>query len=313
MEKEPRQEGVMDEVAATGVGAIAEEERHGHLEKEMEKDIGKPSTVNGIKQTSDNINDDATVPSTKEAPQFTTPVDEDANPSPAGDRPAAFKSTFAEVLFVLSATMAVAMTSFLTGGLSVVTSKIGEDLAMNSSQITWINASSSLVAGSFLLFFGRLADLFGRKTMFVGSLFLFAVFALAAGFAKTGLTFDILNGVMGLWSASAVPPAIGSLGATYVRPSKRKNYAFACFSAGNPLGFVFGSVFCGIATKILGWRAFLFLLAIIYLLFTIIAFFTVPNDTDKKEPLNWETIKDFDILGTILTVAGIGMLSAALR
>ena len=81
--------------------------------------------------------------------------------------------------------------------------------------------------------------------MFVGSLFLFAVFALAAGFAKTPISLDVLTGIMGLFSASAVPPASGILGAAYERPSKRKNAAFACFSAGNPLGYVFGTIFGG--------------------------------------------------------------------
>lgn len=62
-------------------------------------------------------------------------------------------------------------------------------------RITWIIASSSLSCGAFLLFFGRFTDLFGRKTQFVASLFLFAVLSLAAGFAKNGVTLDAINGV----------------------------------------------------------------------------------------------------------------------
>lgn len=143
-------------------------------------------------------------------------------------------------------------------------------------------------------------------------MFLFAVFALATGFSKTPLTLDILNGVMGLVTASAIPAAQGILGVIYERPSKRKNKAFACFSAGNPLGFVFGTIFSGIATSIFNWRASFFLLAIIYLLFGLIAIWTVPKDFTVKEPLTWETIKRFDLVGTILTVAGIGMFCAAL-
>lgn len=61
---------------------------------------------------------------------------------------------------------------------------------------------------------------------------------------------DIFGGLLGLWSAAAVPPAVGILGAAYVVPSKRKNYAFACFSAGNPIGFVMGCIFSGIAAKL---------------------------------------------------------------
>lgn len=98
----------------------------------------------------------------------------------------------------------------------------------------------------------------------------------------------------------------------YEKPSKRKNAAFACFSAGNPLGFVFGTIFGGIASSLFGWRAGYWLLAIIFIVFTGIAIFSVPKDFTDKTPFNWGTIKRFDFLGTVLTVSGIGMFSAGL-
>ena len=67
---------------------------------------------------------------------------------------------------------------------------------------------------------------------------LYCVFAVAAGFAKDPLTLDVLNGVIGLMCASAVPPAQGMLGVIYDKPSKRKNAAFACFSAGELVMFL---------------------------------------------------------------------------
>ncbi|GMG31426.1 unnamed protein product [Aspergillus oryzae var. brunneus] len=141
----------------------------------------------------------------------------------------------------------------------------------------------------------------------------FAVFALAAGFSKTPMQVDILNGVMGLMSASSVPPAQGMLANIYEKPSKRKNRVFACFSAGNPLGFVFGSIFSGIATQLFNWRASFFLLAIIYVVIVAIALFTVPVDNTPTEKISMEAVKRFDVVGTILTIAGIGLFSAALR
>jgi len=62
---------------------------------------------------------------------------------PSNGRPACFRSTVQELLFVLTATMAVSMTSFLAGVTMVITSSIGDDLHMNSAEITWISASSS--------------------------------------------------------------------------------------------------------------------------------------------------------------------------
>ncbi|EME48032.1 hypothetical protein DOTSEDRAFT_69834 [Dothistroma septosporum NZE10] len=227
-------------------------------------------------------------------------------------RPACFKNTAQEILFVLTATMAIGMTSILAGSVTVTSSFVGRSLMMSTAQITWISSASALSSGAFLLFFGRVADMFGRKMMFVGSLFLFSVFCLVAGFSQEAITIDVLNGVLGVFSASAVPPAVGLLGVIYEKPSSRKNAAFACFSAGNPLGFVFGTIFGGVATDLFGWRAAFWLLAIIFLAFTGIAVVTVPKDFTAKEPLTWETVKRFDVLGTALNIGGIGMFSAAL-
>ena len=148
--------------------------------------------------------------------------------------------------------------------------------------------------------------------MFIGSMFLFAVFCLGAGFSKNGVTLDIMCGILGIFSASAVPSAQGMLGTIYDKPSQRKNKAFGCFSAGNPLGFVFGIIFSGLATQLFSWRAAFWLLAIVYLVISILAAIFVPSDHAVKVPWNSETMKRLDLPGTAMTILGIGMFCAAL-
>lgn len=60
-----------------------------------------------------------------------------------GARPACFKSTFQEVLFVFTATMAIGIASMTAGSVTVITSFVGRDLNMSTPEITWIAASSS--------------------------------------------------------------------------------------------------------------------------------------------------------------------------
>ncbi|KAM0800480.1 major facilitator superfamily domain-containing protein [Usnea florida] len=224
-------------------------------------------------------------------------------PSTLNARPAIFRSTAQEILFIFTATMSVAMPSFLQGSTLVVSSFIKKDLNMTTSHLT---------CGSFLLFFGKVADIFGRRGIWLTSLFLFAIFALATGFSRDALTLDVLNGVMGLTSASTIPSAQGILGNIYDKPSKRKNYAFACFTSGNHLGFVFSAIFSGIATQFFGWSASFWLLAIIYLVVAIVACFTVPIDDSEKLPLSVESLKQFDIVGAALTIGGIGLFAAGI-
>lgn len=185
--------------------------------------------------------------------------------------------------------------------------------AFYQGQFSLTNSACRLTAGSLLLFFGSVADLFGRKFMFIGSMFLFSVFSLGAGFSQNGMTIDILCGVLGIFSASAVPPAQGMLGVIYEKPSQRKNRVFGCYSAGNPMGFIFGTILAGLFTQVFSWRAGFFLMAILYFCISIIAVFTVPKDTSAKQTLNAETMKKLDLPGTAMTIFGIGMFCAALR
>ena len=232
---------------------------------------------------------------------------------PYGSRPVCFSSTLQECLFVLTTTMAIGQTSIFTGAAICITSRIGESLNMTAAEVTWISAAQSLAAGCFLLFFGRVADLFGRRQMFLWSMASFSACLLIIGFAQDAYYMDIFCGLSGVCSAAAVPPAIGTLGAVYSKPSRRKNRAFACFSAGNPLGFVLGAFVAGIVMLVSTWRAVFWVLCVIYVIFTMIAWWTIPKDHGQvKGKFDKETLAKFDFLGAFLAVVGIAMFTGTL-
>ncbi|KAK7754053.1 hypothetical protein SLS62_003899 [Diatrype stigma] len=247
-----------------------------------------------------------------------------------GDRPACFANTLQEVSFVFMATVATATTSFLGGTAQIITVAVSQDLGMTQGQVAWITASTSLVAGAFQLPLGQLADLLGRKLLFVSGLGLFSACALLVAFARDPFWLLCVCGALGLFSAMVVPPAIGILGAAYARPSRRKNVAFSAFSSGNPLGFAFGTILCGVAVSLSSWRAAFVLLCIIWAVFTVIAVWAVPGAVESfggggsgsnshtaappqppfRERLG--ALRHFDYVGTVLTVFGTGMLTAGL-
>jgi MFS family permease len=140
----------------------------------------------------------------------------------------------------------------------------------------------------------------------------FALSSLIAGFSSNAMYMDVFGGLLGLWSAAAVPPAVGILGAAYGPPSKRKNRAFACFSAGNPVGFVMGSIFSGVAAHLFNWRASFWLLAIIYLVFFVAALWTVPRTQPEVEKFTLGALKRFDMFGILLSMAGIALFCSSL-
>ncbi|KAK3687372.1 major facilitator superfamily-domain-containing protein [Podospora appendiculata] len=236
---------------------------------------------------------------------------------PFGERPVCFKDTFREVAFVFQATNAIATSSFLQGASAIITVSIGRDLGMTQGEITWITASMALTSGAFQLGIGQLADLLGRRLILIVGLGSFSLFVLLVAFAQNPFWMDVVCGILGVCSAMVVPSAIGIMGAAYATPSKRKNMAFSAFSAGNPLGFVFGSILSGIATKLFNWRASYILIAILWSCFTVLAFWTIPSVEAYQPGVKFKDrlktfIKTFDFVGTILTVFGAGMLTAGI-
>ena len=240
------------------------------------------------------------------------PLEEQVS-SDYGRRPACFRNTLQECLFVLTTTVAVGMSSIFGGSTLCMTNAIGEALDMDAAEVSWIWAGLNLAAGSLLLFFGRTADLFGRRMQLLVSMVTFTIFVLVAGFATNAVFIDVFSGLIGISCAASVPPAIGKLGAVYDKPSWRKNRAFACFSAGYPLGFVIGAFISGVATQVANWRATFWVICVIYFFFTIAAWWTVPEDTEQRlGGFNKETLAKFDFLGAFLAVAGLALFTAAL-
>ena len=276
-----------------------------------------PTTSMNNELTQDKKPSDPTVTSASESSREMTlgaplRISDTTASDPYGSRPQCFPNFLSECLFVLTTTFAIGQNGVLTGALIVMTASIQKGLNMSSAEVTWLVAGMSLTSGAFLLFFGRVADLFGRRPVLIYSMAAFTICMLITGFSQTAIMAEIFLALSGVACAAVVPPAIGKLGAIYEKPSRRKNRAFACFSAGNPVGFVIGAVSAGIVTKISSWRASFWVIAVIYGFFTIAAWFTTPKDAEQSlGGLNVETLKQMDWIGAVLAVTGIALFTAA--
>ncbi|KAG0651925.1 putative MFS-type transporter [Hyphodiscus hymeniophilus] len=224
-------------------------------------------------------------------------------------RPKHFNSNIQEYIFVFTVMMAAASTTFLQGVTVMNTATIGKDMNMTAAEITWISAALGLSSGSFVLFFGKTADLFGRKIQLLAGLAFLSLFALITSFAPNGISLNILLGFLGLGTAAIAPPSVGILFTTYP-PGRRRNLVTGALGCGNPVGFVIGSISSGVATKYFSWRASFIVVAIFFFIMTGMAFWTVPS-IPRAGSLR-RMVRQFDYLGTVLTVIGMAIISAAL-
>jgi len=115
--------------------------------------------------------------------------------------------------------------------------------------------------------------------------------------------------MQGVFSAGAIPAALGILGAAYP-PGQRKNKVFATFSAGNPTGWVVGLLIGGLLTSYTSWRWGFRVVTIIGVIFTVLSFIYLPRDPPRDPARRKEKV---DWFGAILVVCGIGGICYALR
>src|SRR6478672_5144728 len=104
---------------------------------------------------------------------------------------------------------------------NVALPSIGKDLNFSQDNLSWVVNAYTLVFGGFLLLGGRLADLLGRRRMFIAGLALFSVASLAGGLAQSEGWLIIARGVQGLGAAIVSPAALSMVTTTFAEGSER--------------------------------------------------------------------------------------------
>lgn len=128
----------------------------------------------------------------------------------------------------------------------------------NDAQLQWIITAYALTFGGFLLLGGRLADLFGRRKIFLAGTALFAVASLAGGFAQDPGQIIIFRGLQGLGGALLAPSALSLLLTTFQEGPER-NKALGVWSMVAAGGGAIGLVLGGLLTQYVDWRWIFFI------------------------------------------------------
>jgi EmrB/QacA subfamily drug resistance transporter len=159
--------------------------------------------------------------------------------------------SIAQLMVVLDATIA-----------NIALPYIQADLAISSANLSWVVTGYALAFGSLLLLGGRLADLFGRRRIFMVGLVIFAVASLLGGLATNEPLLLAARGLQGLGAALASPAALALITTTFPAGPAR-NRAFAVYAAmsgaGAAVGLILGGWLTGTSPEILGvvvdgWR-----------------------------------------------------------
>ena len=122
--------------------------------------------------------------------------------------------------------------------------------------LQWVANTYTLTFAGFLLVGGRLADLFGRRRIFLAGLLLFTAASLAGGLAGNPVTLVAARAVQGLGAAVLAPVTLTVLSASYPEGAARTR-ALAIWTAVSVAGGASGNLLGGVLTELLSWRSVL--------------------------------------------------------
>jgi EmrB/QacA subfamily drug resistance transporter len=181
---------------------------------------------------------------------------------------------------------------------------IGSALEFSQDNLSWVVNAYVLVFGGFLMLGGRLADLLGRRRMFVIGLILFAAASLAGGLAQSEGWLIAARAVQGLGGALLSPAALSMLTVLFAEGAER-NRAMGVWGAVAGSGGAVGVLLGGMLTEWAGWEWVLFVNVPVATLAALAAFRVLP-ESRRDGP------RHFDVAGAVTVTAGLTTLVYAL-
>jgi EmrB/QacA subfamily drug resistance transporter len=203
------------------------------------------------------------------------------------------------------ALLLLAMTQFVividASIVNVALPSIGAHLHFSRDDLTWVVNSYTLTFGGFLLLGGRMADLLGRRRMFMLGLVVFSLASLGGGLAQSETWLIAARAVQGLGAAIVSPAALSIITTTFADGAER-NRALGIWGAVAGAGGAAGVLLGGILTSGLSWRWVLFVNVPIGIIAAALAPRTLIES--RRE----EAGSTFDIPGAVTVTAGLALL-----
>ncbi|WP_245931721.1 MFS transporter [Actinokineospora auranticolor] len=142
--------------------------------------------------------------------------------------------------------------------LNVALPAIGADVGFTLDGLQWVATAFALCAAGFTPLFGRLADLLGRRRLFLSGMALLGTGSLVGGLATSPTALLAARVAQGLAAAAVTPAALSLLTTTFPEGAERDR-ALGLNGALMAAGFTTGAVLGGLLTDLLSWRWALFL------------------------------------------------------
>ncbi|MFC0625476.1 MFS transporter [Kribbella deserti] len=181
--------------------------------------------------------------------------------------------------------------------LNVTLPTIGAAVGFSLENLQWIATSFALCAAGFTLLFGRVADLFGRRRLFLGGMALLGIASFVGGIATSPAMLLSARVAQGLATAAVTPAAL-SLLTTSFPEGRLRDKALGLNGALMAAGFTTGAILGGVLTDLLSWRWAFFINVPVALAVLVLAPMVLAESRPAERP-------KLDVPGAITVTTGL--------
>ena len=183
---------------------------------------------------------------------------------------------------------------------NVALPSIQTDLHFSEKNLQWVISAYALVFGGFLLLGGRLADIVGRRRVFMAGLVIFSLGSLLCGLAWSEASLISWRALQGLGAAAITPSALSILTVTF-KEGRERNIALGAWGAVGGFGAAAGVLMGGILTDLLSWEWIFYVNVPVGLLALVLAPILLTESKDAHG-------QSHDIPGAVLVTSGLVLL-----
>ncbi len=197
-------------------------------------------------------------------------------------------------------TLASFLTPAMASSINVALPSIATEFSMDAISLSWVSTGFLLAAAMFLVPFGRLADIHGRKRVFTYGILIHTLASILAGLAPSGTTLIAFRALQGTGGALIFGTGIAIL--TSVYPASQRGRVLGINVAAVYLGLSLGPVVGGVLTQQFGWRS-------IFVLSTVLGVVIVALVVSKLKGEWAEARGDrFDLTGSLLFTVSLALV-----
>ncbi|MFI7064860.1 MFS transporter [Kribbella sp. NPDC050124] len=157
--------------------------------------------------------------------------------------------------------------------LNVALPQAGAGVGLGPDGLAWITSAFALPAAGFALLFGRLADYFGRRRLFLAGMVLLAGASVLGGLSMSAEQLLTARVLQGLATAMALPTSLSLLTTTF--DGSKRERVLGLRGALLSAGFAVGALVGGALVSLVGWRAAFFINVPVALTVLVLAPFVI--------------------------------------